>query len=202
MKHGIDVSYAQGSIDFKKLKGKTDFVIIRAGYGRLASQKDIRFERNYKGCKAAGIPCGAYWFSYADSTTDARREARAFLKVIKGKKFEYPVWYDVEGQALSGGKAFVSSKCKAFCEEMEKAGYFVGIYSSSYPLQTFFTKEVRTRYAVWAAQYGETLDYPGPVGMWQNSSTGRKSGITGNVDTDICYEDYPEIIRHAHLNGY
>ena len=36
-----------------------DFAIIRAGYGRLASQKDKLFEQNYSGAKAVGIPVGA-----------------------------------------------------------------------------------------------------------------------------------------------
>ena len=38
--------------------------------------------------------------------------------------------------------------------------------------------------------------------MWQNSSTGRVVGIIGNVDTDICYIDYPSIITKGGFNGY
>ena len=41
---GIDVSVWQGNIDFGKVKASgIDFVIIRAGYGRLISQKDTCF---------------------------------------------------------------------------------------------------------------------------------------------------------------
>lgn len=94
---GIDVSVHNGDIDWGKVK--TDgigFAIIRAGYGRLASQKDKRFEQNYSGAKAAGIPVGAYWYSYAMNENEARQEADVFLSVIKGKQFEMPVYFDLE----------------------------------------------------------------------------------------------------------
>ena len=202
MTHGIDVSYGQGNIDFKALKDHTDYVIIRAGFGRFASQKDTQFDRNYRLAKRYKIPCGAYWFSYARSEAEAVKEARACLKVIKGKKFEYPIYYDVEGTSLLGGKETVSKMCAAFCDTLEKAGCFAGIYMSRSPLETLLDEKTRKRYALWVAEYGGKLNHNGKVGMWQNSCTGRVSGISGNVDTDICYEDYPSIIKKAHLNGY
>ena len=55
LKKGIDVSKHNGVIDWSKVKNNVDFAIIRAGYGRLASQKDIKFETNYKGCKDNNI---------------------------------------------------------------------------------------------------------------------------------------------------
>lgn len=64
---GIDVSKHQGFIDWAKVKAdKTGFAIIRAGYGKEISQKDEKFESNYDGCKKHGIPCGCYWYSYAN----------------------------------------------------------------------------------------------------------------------------------------
>ena len=202
MKRGIDISYAQGGVDFSRLKGRTDFVIIRAGYGSLASQKDEYFEQNYKECRRHNIPCGAYWFSYARNAAEAKQEAQACISVIKGKRFEYPIYYDVEGEALQGGRDTVSEMCRCFCDTLERAGYFAGIYMSADPLETLLTPEVRKRYALWVAEYGGRLSYSGFVGMWQNSSSGRLSGIVGSVDTDLCYEDYPTVIKKAHLNGY
>lgn len=64
-KKGIDISRYQGKPDFAKLKNEVDFVILQAGFGRYAYQKDAEFERNYSECKKYGIPVGAYWFSYA-----------------------------------------------------------------------------------------------------------------------------------------
>ena len=60
---GIDVSYAQGVIDWEKVKasGLVDFAILRAGYGKATSQIDDQFNRNYTACKQLGIPVGVYW---------------------------------------------------------------------------------------------------------------------------------------------
>lgn len=198
---GIDVSQYQGNIDFSKVK--TDFVIIRAGYGKYVSQKDPYFERNYEKAKAAGINVGAYWYSYANSVEDAKAEARACLEVIKNKTFEFPIYFDLEERMqFNRGRIFCDSIVKAFCGELEKAGYFAGLYISRSPLQTYISTDVAKRYALWIAEYGPKLNYAGTYGMWQYSSTGRVAGISGDVDMDICYVDYPKIIKNAGLNGF
>ena len=198
-KKGIDISRYQGTPDFAKLKNEVDFVIIQAGFGRYARQVDAQFERNYQECKKHGIPVGAYWFSYAASAPDAIYEAAACAEVIKGKQFEYPIYFDIEGSACSGD---VSGKCRNFCEEMEKRGYFAGIYISRSPAQQYLSADVCKDYALWLAEYGGRLNWTGSAGMWQNSASGRFSGINGDVDTDICYVDYPTIIKKAGLNNF
>ncbi len=202
MSNGIDVSQWQGRINWQRVE--TDFVIIRAGYGRLASQKDSEFETNYKGVGDRGIPCGTYWFSYAVNPDEARAEADACLSVIKGKKFEYPIYYDVEdSRILSLGKKAVSNIIHAFLERIENAGYFAGLYMSADDLTAYADEDIRRRYAVWVADYDTNRpDYDGAYGMWQKSSTGRIDGINGNVDIDESFENYPEIIRNAGLNGF
>ena len=152
-KYGIDVSQWQGDIDWNVVK--TDFAILRAGYGRIPSQMDVKFERNYKGAKAANIPVGAYWYSYAKSADEAREEAQAFIQIIQGKQFEYPVYFDVEEQStLKLGRDKVSDIINAFLEEMEKNGYFAGLYMSASPLTDYTTQYVKDRYAIWVANYG------------------------------------------------
>ena len=75
-KKGIDVSYAQGYIDFEKLdKTQVQFAIVRSSFGWEAGQKDQMFDRNIKGFASKGIPCGAYHYSYAQSSEDAVKEA-------------------------------------------------------------------------------------------------------------------------------
>ena len=94
---GIDVSVHNGNIDWGKVKADgIDFAILRAGFGKLEKQKDEKFEQNYAGAKAAGIPVGAYWYSYAMTPEEAEQEADVFLSVIKGKQFEMPVYFDLE----------------------------------------------------------------------------------------------------------
>lgn len=203
-KHGIDVSQWNGNIDFRKVKAAgVDFVIIRAGYGRDVSQKDPFFEQNYKNAKTAGLNVGAYWYSYAVSAADAVKEAEACLKIISGKTFEYPIYFDVEERAqFNRGKNFCDGITKAFLNKLEAAGYFAGLYTGRYAAQHYFSTSVLTRYALWIAEYGGRLNYSGPYGIWQNSSTWRVSGINGNVDHNYGYVDYPSIIKKGGFNGF
>lgn len=202
---GIDVSQWQGNINWYAVKNskQVDFAILRAGYGREISQKDRQFENYYKGCKANGIPCGCYWYSYALTEADAVREAKTFLEAVKGKTFEYPVFLDVEENSqFRLGKQKVSAIIKAFLEYVEKQGYWVGLYMSTSYLNGYVTDEIKNKYTIWVAQYNSRCTYKGQYGIWQKSSTGKINGINGNVDMNECYVDYPAKIKEKGLNGF
>ena len=209
MLRGIDVSRWQGQIDFNAVKRSgIEFVIIQAGYGKSVTQKDTYFEQNYIRAKAAGLKVGAYWFSYAKTPEEAKQEAQTCAEVIKGKQFDFPIYYDLENDIKScyfpfnTGKANCSAMVNAFCTELEKLGYFAGLYISRSPLQTHITKEVAQRFALWIAEYGTKLNYNGQYGIWQNSATGRIVGVIGYVDLDIAEIDYSSIIIKGGFNGY
>lgn len=201
---GIDVSVHNGKIDWQKVRAAgIDFAILRAGYGRLASQRDNRFEENYAGAKAAGIPVGAYWYSYAMSEDEARLEADVFLSVIKGKQFEFPVYYDVEEKKqFDLGKEKVSAIMRAFLERVESAGYFTGLYGCASSLTTHTADDIKSRYTIWLAHWCNQTNYSGAYGIWQHSEKGSVDGINGNVDLDICYKDFPTVIKNKGLNGW
>lgn len=201
---GIDVSKHNGNVNWSHVKADgVKFAIIRAGYGKEISQKDPQFENNYAGCKSNGIPCGAYWYSYAMSEAEALQEAVVCLKVLSGKTFEFPIYYDIEEKKqFALGKAKCSAIAKAFLETLEKSGYWVGIYSSKSFLSTYFTDEIRTNYAVWVAQYNTRCTYCGQYGIWQKSSTGKVYGVSGNVDMNECFIDYSTMIKNAKKNGF
>ena len=204
MVKGIDISKHNGSVNFAKVKAAgIDFVIIRAGYGKHISQKDPRFEEYYAWAKAAGLDVGAYWYSYAATVPEAVAEAQACLEAIKGKKFEYPIYFDLEEQRqFAQGRKFCSELVDTFCQYLEAAGYFAGLYISRSPLQTHITDHVAKRYALWIAEYNSKCNYTGSYGMWQHTAKGRIDGINGDVDLDICYVGYPAVIKRAQLNGY
>ncbi len=201
---GIDVSVHNGSIDWQKVKNAgIQFAILRAGYGRELSQKDARFEENYRNAKAAGIPVGAYWYSYAMSEDEARLEADVFLSVIKGKQFEMPVYFDLEEKKqFDLGKEKASAIMRAFLERVESAGYFVGLYGSASSLTTHTADDIKSRYTIWLAHWTQQTNYSGAYGIWQYSDKGSVSGINGNVDLDICTTDFPAIIKEKGLNGF
>lgn len=201
---GIDVSVHNGTIDWQRVKNAgIGFAILRAGYGKVASQKDKKFEDNYAGAKAAGIPVGAYWYSYARTVDEARQEAETCISILRGKQFEYPIFFDVEEKAtLNTGKSNCSAMIRAFCEVLEKAGYWVGLYTSRSVLGTHIEDDIKTRYALWAAEWGARLNYSGSVGIWQYSDKGKVDGINGYVDLDEGYVDYARIVKEKGLNGF
>lgn len=200
-KNMIDVSYCQGRINWDQVN--VDAVIIRAGFGRLATQKDTYFERNYSECKRRKIPCGVYWYSYALNEEQARLEADACLEVLKGKQFEFPIYYDVEEKAqFDLGRAAVSRIIRAFLERVEKAGYWVGLYGSYSSLTSFTEEDIRERYSIWLAHWGVSKSpYKGEYGLWQ-TGIGQRAGIRGDVDIDTGFVDYPTLIKTAGLNGF
>lgn len=201
---GIDVSKWQGNIDWSRVKASgVDFAILRAGYGSVSSQKDVTFEDNYQNAKAAGIPVGAYHYSYAKDVAGAKREAQTFLEWIKGKQFEYPVVFDIEESATYNlGRNTVSEIIKTFCSIVEAAGYYVSVYTNKNWLDHVVSDEVKSKYDTWLAQWTSTPSYIGPYGMWQYTSSGVVDGISGRVDMDIAYKNYPEIIKRKQLNGW
>lgn len=201
---GIDVSKYQGNIDWKKVKASgINFAMIRAGYGKFESQKDPKFEQNYNNARAAGILVGAYYYSYAKSKADAKKEAQLFIKYAKGKRFEMPLALDVEEQSQAAkGRGFVSDIIRTFCEEVENAGYYVSVYANKNWLDNYIDDDCKRRYDIWLAQWANKPSYKGSFGMWQNSSNGAVSGIAGRVDTDFAYKDYPSIIKREGLNGF
>lgn len=201
---GIDVSVHNGDIDWGKVKTDgIDFAILRAGYGKLASQKDQKFEQNYKNAKAVNLPVGAYWYSYAMNENEARQEADVFLSVIKGKQFEMPVYFDLEEKKqFDLGKEKVSAIMRAFLEKVESAGYFTGLYGSASSLTTHTADDIKSRYTIWLAHWVDQTNYSGAYAIWQYSSKGKVAGINGNVDLDICYKDFPTVIKNKGLNGF
>lgn len=201
MKKGIDISYCQTRVDWNTLN--VDFVIMRAGYGREVSQKDAMFESHYANAKQRGIPCGCYWYSYAMDVEGAKKEAQACLEVIKGKQFEYPVFYDVEeSKQFALGKEKVSEIMRTFIETLEAAGYWTGLYGSYSSLMNYTSDYIRTNKAIWLAHWGvQKSPYPYQYGTWQYA-VGRIDGVYGDCDLDYCYVDYPTLIKNAGLNGF
>lgn len=202
---GIDVSHWQGNIDWAKVKASgVQFAIIKAGGSDDGFYTDSKWEANYKDAKANGIAVGAYYFVGPKCVNAAagKVDAERFIQLLKGKQLEYPVFMDNEAQPASA-KAGITEATIAFCETMEAAGYFVGIYGST---DSGFRERMDdsklTAYTHWVAQYASKCTYAGSYGIWQYSSTGRVSGISGNVDMDLSYVDYPATITGGGFNGY
>lgn len=199
-KQAIDISKHNGTIDFKSLKESgIDTVIMRAGYGKSLSQKDVKFDEYYRLARQYGFNIGVYWYSYAVTKSDALKEAQTCLYVIKDKQFELPIFFDIEESCC---KEQAKDLVETFCSTVENAGYYVGIYASKcFVLENLSNDNLR-KYDLWLAHYTTKTDYKGNYGIWQYSSTGHVNGIKGHVDLDIVYKDYPSIIKRLGLNGF
>lgn len=192
---GIDVSSYQKKPDWKKVKQSgVKFAILRI---HQRSGIDASFEHNYKGCCDNGILVGGYKLSYATTIAEAEKEANETLAVLKGRKLDFPIFYDLEWETQ---RKFSKSKLEAitlaFLRKIHSAGYRVGIYSNVDWFNNLFTPAMRD-YDCWIARYpatdnGKIVERLRPAqGIgWQYSSKGKVPGISGNVDMDVFYKDY------------
>lgn len=195
-KLGIDVSYHQGIIDWKKVKESgIEFAIIRAGYGK--SNVDKQFKNNVNGCIENNIPFGVYWFIYGVNPAEAVQNAVKCHETIKQykDKISMRVWcdleYDTDRNAQKRGfnltKEVRTEMVIAFCEKMKEYGYSVGNYANPDYLNNKLND--LSQYPLWLARYSTTKgNYE--CEMWQYSSKGIVPGINGNVDMNHFYGDF------------
>ena len=194
---GIDVSKWNGTIDWNAVKNSgVNYVIIRCGYRGSSSGAlvvDPKFEANIKGATAAGLKVGVYFFSQAVNNSEAVEEASMVLELIKNYKISYPVFLDVEA---SGGRAdgiSVEARTdviKTFCQTIQNNGYTAGVYANKNWLTTKIDTSKLNQYKIWLAQYASAPTYTGRYDMWQYKSTGRVTGISGDVDLNWSYLGY------------
>ena len=202
---GIDVSHWQNLIDFNKVKeAGFDFVIIKAGGSDYGFYTDKMFKTNYAKAKAAGLKVGAYYFVGKKflGEYNGAADGQRFVKLLEGMQFEYPVFLDVETTDRRF-KAEATDAAIAFCDVLEKAGYFVGIYASD--VSGFKERLDHTRlkkYAHWVARYGKEPEVCKEYGIWQYSSKGSIDGISGSVDLDVSSVEYNKVITEKGFNNY
>ena len=186
----VDISEFQQGINFNKMKSDgIKAVIIRAGYGREASQNDSMFESHYYNAKTAGMKIGVYWYSYADSVDDAEKEARACLACIGGKALDMPVYYDMEDNFQTHlSKPTLTAIAEHFCNTVKANGYKVGVYANLNWFNNYLDYDkLKAKYSIWLAQYNDKAELD--CDIWQNHSTGRVSGYGKNIDTNIIFNE-------------
>ena len=187
--------------------------MLRAGYG--AGNIDPQFERSAKECTRLGIPFGVYWFSYAYTPEMARREAEYCAEAVRGYSLAYPAAWDFEYDsvdfALERGvavtKELASAMAREFCGEIRRRGLYPMLYANPNYLAQYFDGDLPEEVDIWLAKWPRD---PDPAvepelsgGMWQYSSSGQVEGISGRVDLDAAYRDYPAITAGGgNMDGY
>ncbi|MDU2574801.1 MAG: GH25 family lysozyme [Finegoldia magna] len=203
---GVDVSKYNGHPDWAKAKQSgVQFAILRLGSGYGGGYIDKTFEYNYRECKKAGIGVGVYVASYLNISA----EIDMTLKALKGKQLEYPVYFDVEDFSLNRKRYSnkqLTDYTVRYCSEIERAGYYVGIYSNKAFLDSRLYWERIKKYDIWIAHWNKNVNYAGKYGMHQYTNKGQWRGIAstgeGGVDTNWCFVDYPSLMKKLGINGY
>ncbi len=205
---GIDVSQYQGTINFNSVRsaGK-HFVIIRAGYcgydGIISKQYgyDTKYDENIVNAHNAGLDMGVYVYSYATSTSSAVTAANQVIDMVKGHEITYPIVFDFEdNQYTKNSKDTNTEICMAFLNEVEKLGYYAMLYTYTSFADNYLNMSKLRAYDLWIADYRGYVGYDGHYGIWQYSSSGSVPGISGRVDLNVAYQNYPSIIKNAGLN--
>ena len=205
-KRGIDISSHQGNIDLASLKSQIDFVIIRVGYGTKGTIDD-KFNRNADLCEELGIPYGFYWYSYALDVEGATKEANAFINAISWYKPTMGCWFDMEdadGYKKKNGMPSndtLKNICYEFCEKVENAGSYTGVYASLSWFNNQLAGDRLNRFDKWIAQWPTkggkqrgldvSPDEKSGWSLWQFTSDGKFSGYSGRLDTNHAYHDFP-----------
>lgn len=190
----IDVSEHNGVIDWDKVKGHCDAVIIRLGYrgygasGRLVCDK--QYATNRRACEARGIPFSLYFFPQAVTVAEAEEEARFIVAACKGMSFPLPVFLDSEysnggkGRADRLDRAARTHMLRVTAEACQAAGIPIGIYASTSWLQNRLDMS-KLPYSVWCAQYAKRCTYKGVYVLWQYTSRAIVPGISGYCDMSV-----------------
>ena len=201
---GIDISIYQQNIDFEKIKESgIEFVIIRAGFGKVATQKDKSFENHYANAKKVGLKIGCYHFTYAKTVQEAEQEAEVFLEWIKDKTFEYPIYFDIEDISLQNlNKKLLTDITLRWCEKVQSAGYYVGIYANPDWFTGRLDLERLKGFDKWLAHWVAVPKWKNEFGgLWQYGLT-NVDGYSGEIDGDYSYRDYEKTIKSLGLNGF
>lgn len=193
---GVDISYWQKGIDYAALKSAgAEFAIIRAG---LSESVDKELEAHVRGCIAAGIDYGFYWYSYARNTDEARREAAACVKAIaRFPAPAYPVFFDAEENSVaqSLGREAMTDVALAFVKAVEDSGYPSGVYANPSWMENEYNKSrLMSGTDIWLAHWTWDPNKPSPYNYGQKMWQWGLINVKGyDVDADICYVDYPAL---------
>ena len=233
--YGIDVSHHQGDVDWRRtaaelrrVNGENNpgFAILRAGYsarhGKGGLYADGQILDNIAGCEKHGVPMGIYFYSYDESPEAAKRTAQQVLGLIKGHRFGYPIYLDMEYEPFNTGREKIDGKryprkrsrqevrdtntamIRAALEEFERAGYYAAVYCSCDFFQSYTNLGQLAGFDKWEAAYTARDTDAVENGLWQYSSSNplRIAGFGDRLDCDVAYKDYPAIMAAAGLNGY
>ena len=193
MLKGIDISYHQGNINFKKVKNsKVDFIILRQGYRNTIDSKFIEYTKE---CKNNNIPIMVYHFIYTNNATIQENAESTVNNIKKTGLDPESLWIaaDLEYDTWKKNKeTCTKEKCTKYTKEYLDALKSLGckklfIYANTDYYENYYDWNQLSEYPIWLADYKGAPDYP--CAIQQYSSTGKVNGINGYVDMDYLFDE-------------
>jgi lysozyme len=192
--HGIDVSKFQGDIDWSAVASSgVKFAWIKATEG--GDNADARFQANWTGAKAAGVPHGAYHFVYW--CRPPMEEMANFEQNAPVEDDALPPVLDVEATPTSKTchrhltQESAVAEMKVMLEEMERHyGKRPIIYTTVDFYQAILADGAFMDYPIWvrSTKYHPAVKYgPRPWHFWQYQSDASIAGIPAHVDRDAFF---------------
>ena len=125
------------------------------------NQDDTQWFNNVKGCEQNNIPYGVYLYSYADTIAKAKSEAAHVLRLVKGHRLSYPIYYDLEDN------------------------YILNHTTAKQRQKIAETFAAFNKWDKWVAHWNTKCTYQGNYQMWQATNKGNIAGIIGPVDINF-----------------
>jgi lysozyme len=188
--NGIDVSYAQGAIDWAGVsETEIAFAYVKATEG--ISINDEQFSRNWSTSKARGIPRGAYHFFHFND--DPVSQANFFLAAANPQAGDLLPAVDVEVTDGMSNLMQLIQRLRAFISTVEQAisGRRMMIYTGwDFWNTSLAGSDAFSGHPLWIAEYNTDPAPSLPDGwtnwsIWQHQSNGSVSGINGDVNLDV-----------------
>lgn len=179
---GIDISKHNIIRSFPALRAEgIEFCIVRGGYG---TSVDPKFAGYIKSAKDCGMLVGVYWFCYARTIAEARREAEVCANTLNGYALDLPVFYDFEYDteryaAKNGTKYSNASRTdiiETFCTEITKRGRKAGVYTNP-------------DYWLYKLDRARLKDYPLWIAAYVQSDCKASFGTTSPADLPPAYKN-------------
>ncbi len=195
---GIDVSYYQNTIDWKRVrKAGVLFAFIRVSDG--ASFSDPAFARNWNDARKTGILRGGYQYFRPDE--NARAQADLLIAALRHDPGELPPVIDVETTGGRSKKQIVRAIETWVARVREKLGVEPIIYTGPDFWKTEVGGADMTSQPLWLAHYiAACPTVPSPWKawtFWQYTERGEVPGITGPVDLDVFAGTFTELEEFA-----